>query len=425
MKRLCLAALFAALIAIGWPTPPVQAQGCGPQNPNCIVTTMPLNDASRRAASDQFVQNALAAFVPSAPCAICAVTNAANTFLAPQTSQGLTTTQPGWYAQLTGDSNARVRVGLNSTDIPSLAFGPGNAVRDAFLERLGAASLRFGAPDAAAPVAQTLGVQNVVVGTSNTSGADWNFHGSIGTGTGVGGAINFLVAPAASSGSLQNSFIAALGIKGSGNVTIGPNTSIAAATNPARLTVGLNAAAAPDTGNAWGNGTNGVAVAQFVGVDGKNAALIVSSFGSGEAALHLTNSGGTAASQTATTLGTHIATANWDGCYLVTGVCTYQQGAVWLGRSLDNWLPTATGTILDAYTTPAGTATITHTVSIGSGLMVGVFTDEGVGTVNATQYFAGSTAGLATKTCTINNTTVGTGVTLTIKGGIITGTTTC
>jgi hypothetical protein len=56
----------------------------------------------------------------------------------------------------------RVRVGRNATDVPSIAFGPGNAVRDAFTERAGAGSLRFGSPDVASPVAQTLGVQNVI-----------------------------------------------------------------------------------------------------------------------------------------------------------------------------------------------------------------------------------------------------------------------
>lgn len=40
------------------------AQGCGPQNPNCIVTTMPPGDASNRAASDAFVQQAISPFSP-------------------------------------------------------------------------------------------------------------------------------------------------------------------------------------------------------------------------------------------------------------------------------------------------------------------------------------------------------------------------
>lgn len=148
-------------------------------------------------------------------CSICAVTNAANTFTAsPQTVQGLTTTSPGWYAQLTGDTQARVRIGLNSTDVPSIAFGPGNAVRDTFIERAAAATVRLGSPDAASPVAQTLGVQNVIAGTSNTAGAALTIDGSRGTGSGAGGNILFKVAPAGSSGTAQNALSTALSIFG-------------------------------------------------------------------------------------------------------------------------------------------------------------------------------------------------------------------
>lgn len=128
----------------------------------------------------------------------------AHIFLAPQTDQGATATSPGWYAQIAGDTNARVRVGLNNTDVPSIAFGPGNAVRDTFIERAGAANLRFGSPDAASAVAQTLSVQNVVAGTSNTAGANLTIAGSQGTGTGVGGSILLKVAPAGSTGSAPN-----------------------------------------------------------------------------------------------------------------------------------------------------------------------------------------------------------------------------
>ena len=156
----------------------------------------------------------------------CAFTNVANTFTAsPQTVQGLTTTSPGWYAQITGDTNARVRVGLNNTDIASIAFGPGNAVRDAFIERLGAGSFRLGAPDAAAPVAQTLGVQNVIAGTSNTAGAALTIEGSQGTGTGVGGGIIFQVAPAGSTGTTQNALVERAVDRRRRGLTVGTPTS--------------------------------------------------------------------------------------------------------------------------------------------------------------------------------------------------------
>lgn len=75
---------------------------------------------------------------------------------------------------------------------------------DLFLSRKAAASLRMGDIDAAAPVAQTIGVQSVVAGTSNTAGANWTLAGSQGTGTGAGGSIIFQTAPAGSTGSAQN-----------------------------------------------------------------------------------------------------------------------------------------------------------------------------------------------------------------------------
>jgi hypothetical protein len=81
---------------------------------------------------------------------------------------------------------------------------------DVILSRRGAANLRLGAADAAAPVAQTLSVQSVVAGTTNTAGANLTITGSQGTGTGAGGSIIFRVAPAGSSGTAQNSLVTLL-----------------------------------------------------------------------------------------------------------------------------------------------------------------------------------------------------------------------
>jgi hypothetical protein len=83
---------------------------------------------------------------------------------------------------------------------------------DTILTRRDAANLRFGAADAAAPVAQTLSVQSVVAGTSNIAGANLTITGSQGTGTGAGGSIIFQVAPAGSSGTAQNALSTALTI---------------------------------------------------------------------------------------------------------------------------------------------------------------------------------------------------------------------
>lgn len=72
MKKilLVLAFLFAAAV-------PAAAQGCGPQNPNCIVPTAPPGTSDNRAASTAFVENAVtAAPITSAQLdAICSTNN--------------------------------------------------------------------------------------------------------------------------------------------------------------------------------------------------------------------------------------------------------------------------------------------------------------------------------------------------------------
>jgi len=90
---------------------------------------------------------------------------------------------------------------------------------DLFLTRKAAASLRLGVADASTAVAQTLGVQSVVAGTTNTAGANFTIAGSQGTGTGAGGSIVFQVAPAGSSGTAQNALDTALTIASNKSVT--------------------------------------------------------------------------------------------------------------------------------------------------------------------------------------------------------------
>ena len=99
------------------------------------------------------------------------------------------------------------------------------AAADTYLTRSTAATLHLGLADAAAPVAQTLGVQNVVAGTTNTAGANFTITGSQGTGTAAGGKILFQTAPAGTtSGSAQNALTTAMTITGAGNVGIGTTT---------------------------------------------------------------------------------------------------------------------------------------------------------------------------------------------------------
>ena len=98
---------------------------------------------------------------------------------------------------------------------------------DLFMTRRAAANLRFGAADAAAPVAQTLSVQSVVAGTTNTAGANLTITGSQGTGTGAGGSIVFQVAPAGSTGTAQNALVDALTIASTQTYTFGSAPSTA------------------------------------------------------------------------------------------------------------------------------------------------------------------------------------------------------
>ena len=118
----------------------------------------------------------------------------------------------------------------------SSSVGSGTTLRDnrdTIIRRGGAAAtVAFGGSDAASPVAQTLSVQNVVGGTSNTAGVNWTFKGSAGTGTGAGGDIIFQIAPPGGSGTTQNSFVTAFTIDDTGSIVV-PATMTAGGTTGA------------------------------------------------------------------------------------------------------------------------------------------------------------------------------------------------
>ena len=107
-------------------------------------------------------------------------------------SAGLSYVNPGIV-------NATVSFGLGAVGAP-----------DVWLSRGGAAAILLGQNDTAAPVAQTMQVQSVVAGTTNTAGTDWTKDGSRGTGTGAGGKQIYRVAPAGATGSAQNTQAVAL-----------------------------------------------------------------------------------------------------------------------------------------------------------------------------------------------------------------------
>jgi hypothetical protein len=106
----------------------------------------------------------------------------------------------------------------------SLYLG-GTTATAAILTGRSAANLTLGLADAAAPVAQTLSVQNVVAGTTDTAGTNFTITGSRGTGTGAGGSILFQTAAASTTGSTQNALATALTIASTRAVTISAPSS--------------------------------------------------------------------------------------------------------------------------------------------------------------------------------------------------------
>lgn len=84
--------------------------------------------------------------------------------------------------------------------------------KDVILTRGGAATLQFGAANAAAPVAQTMRVQSVVAGTADTAGTDWTHIGSLSTGAGAGGKMVFKTSAKGAASTTQNTSLTALTI---------------------------------------------------------------------------------------------------------------------------------------------------------------------------------------------------------------------
>jgi hypothetical protein len=125
--------------------------------------------------------------------------------------------------------------GVNAAIVLRLAQG----AYTQYLTVIGNASLQLGSPNAASPVAQTLSVQSVVAGTSNTAGANFTINGSQGTGTGVGGDIIFQVAPAGSTGTTQNALATALRVYNNKTVFVGAGFTVSGL--PAAGTAGRRA----------------------------------------------------------------------------------------------------------------------------------------------------------------------------------------
>ena len=109
--------------------------------------------------------------------------------------------QPAASPSVYGVTTAITTILGNAASSDVLAFNS-----DTTFSRGAIRNFRFGAADAATALAQTLSVQSVVAGTSNTAGAAFTVTGSRGTGTGAGGSIIFQVAPAGSASTFTVTF---------------------------------------------------------------------------------------------------------------------------------------------------------------------------------------------------------------------------
>lgn len=107
------------------------------------------------------------------------------------------------------------------------------------------------------------------------------------------------------------------------------------------------------------------------------------------------------------------------------GLSFGRAGAISTGIATDGTLISGQGNLGSGFTVGKGIDWSLGT-STGNWLTFGsVASLSGAGVLNVASYSAGGTAGLASKVCTINTTNAATGITVTITGGIVTGTTTC
>lgn len=159
---------------------------------------------------------------------------------------------PTWYMGGTGPVLGSGRSVQWSSAATFTSFS--TAVTDLILSRKAAANLQHGEADAAAPVAQTIGVQSVVAGTSNTAGAAFTIRGSQGTGTGVGGSILFQTAPVGTTGTAQNPLITPLTIGGDGSISFTPPSGRAVSLSANRI---FQYGAGTPEGVSFGNFTGG------------------------------------------------------------------------------------------------------------------------------------------------------------------------
>lgn len=167
---------------------------------------------------------------------------------------------------------------------------------------------------------------------------------------------------------------------------------------------------------------------QVASADGARSMIGIRSFGTVAGTLAYAHAGGTAAAPAATASGNGMGLFVAYGYQTTTNAYVTSAGAGFQMVATENFTSTTAGTRIETYTTPTGTASIALAATFmpSGGFAVGTTSDPGIGKISAANgYVAGASTGLASKTCTINTANVTTGITITITGGIVTGTTTC
>lgn len=97
---------------------------------------------------------------------------------------------------------------------------------DTIIRRGAAAAVQFGDADASAPVAQTIQVQSVSAGSTNTAGADFTCRLSLGTGNAPGGDRVWTGAPPGTSGTSQNSAVELMRLTSKGVLSLANATTV-------------------------------------------------------------------------------------------------------------------------------------------------------------------------------------------------------
>lgn len=146
------------------------------------------------------------------------------------------------FAQVAVSASGVPGVQLSSDSAVSWSSGVSNpqAAKDLQLRRAAAANLALGAADAASPVAQTLSVQNVVGGTTNTAGATYTQIGSLGTSQGAPGRIHLQTgAMIAASGTTQQTAVDSLIVGATKVLTNNSATTIANVTDASNTVAGV------------------------------------------------------------------------------------------------------------------------------------------------------------------------------------------